>query len=216
MKRKTHRSAVLFLIETLSRVVLAVLILPSLVAADPWYLGVGLDALTWSEEGILDSETYESLDSGVGATLFVGYRFNGYLSLELFGYKSNAIYLKESDTDYLEHYMFGLGPKLNLLNVRDKNWTPWFSYYGTYHFIERYRPSSCCDEASKPIHTMMDGTGDSLSMGLDITVAKNIVLQFAVRESNVWANWDDPGMGDKETTAREYILAVHVNPAPPN
>lgn len=216
MKRLTKRSTVLFLTRVLSRTVLGVLILPSLLAADPWYAGIGLDVMSWSGESILDSQTYESLDSSVGATLFVGYRFNGYLSLELFGYQSKSAYLKESDSDYLGHSMLGLGPRLNLLNVRKHSWTPWFSYYGTYQFVERYRPPSCCNENLKSIHTMMEGTGSSMAMGLDIKIAKNTVLQFAVRESSVWADWDDPATSDAESTAEEYFVAVHFNPESSN
>ncbi len=211
MKRINHRSSIQTLRRTLSIAVLTMLFLPVLAIADPWYLGIGLDVMTWSEEGALDSQTYDSLDSTVGATLFVGYRFNGYLSLELFGYQSNSVYLKDSDTDYLEHSMIGLGPRLNLLNIREYNWTPWFSYYGTYHSIDRMRPSSCCDESPKSIHTVMDGMGSSMAMGLDIKVTKDVVLQFAFRESSVWAGWNDSDMDDGETIAEEYLVAVHFN-----
>lgn len=213
MKRMNHRSLFQILTRTISIAILTVLLLPVLAIADQWYAGIGLDSFTWSQEGALDSETYESLDSTVGATLLVGYRFNGYLSLELFGYQSNSGYLKESDTDYLEHSMIGLGPRVNVLNFQDHNWTPWLSYYGTYQSIDRMRPSSCCDEGSIPIHTVMEGTGSSMAMGIDIKVAKNVVLQLAVRESSVWAGWDDPDMGDAETTAEEYLVVVHFNPA---
>ena len=196
MQRITHRSTVFFLIQIFSRAFLALLILPSLLAAEPWYVGIGLDVLSWSGEGVLDSETYEPLDSGLGATLLVGYRFNSYLSLEAIGYQSGSVYLRESDSDYLAHSILGLGPRLSLLDVNKHKWTPWFSYYGTYQFVERWRPSSCCNDNSIPIHTMMDGTGSSQAMGLDIKIAENTVLQFAYRESSVWADWDDPDIRD--------------------
>ena len=188
--------------------------LPSLLAADAWYTGLALDALTWSEEGSLEDTTYDGLGDGLGGALLVGYRFNGYIALEAYGYQSRPAYLKDSDTDYLRHTMVGLGPRVNILNLRRNRWTPWFAGYMTYQAIHRFR-ETCCDEMPVPIHSVMEGTGRAYAVGLDIAVAENSVLQAAVRRSLVWAGWDDPGMEDRPTAAGEIFIGIHIDPTMP-
>ena len=184
---------------------------PGLVVAADWYAGVGHDSLTWSQEGVLNNATYADVDQGIGLTYLLGYQFNGYISFELFGYQSNPAYLKQSDSDYLEHFMVGFGPRINLLNFSRSSWTPWVSWYATYQSIDRYR-EKCCDEYPTPIHTLMDGMGNSRAFGLDIKLAENTFLQLGVRDSSVWAGWSDPNLDDGETTAKEIFLAVYFHP----
>lgn len=187
------------------------LLMPSLLAADSFYGGVGLDFMEWSEEGTLDDATHGTLDAAPGAALLVGYRLSGFLSMEIFAYSSSYVYLKDSDTDYLDHFMIGVGPRVNILDARRFGWTPWFSWYATYHSIDRNRPAACCDENPEHIRTVMKGTGKTSAMGLDINVAPNFVLQLAVRESSVRANWDDPGFADTDSSATEYLIALSFN-----
>ena len=167
----------------------------------------------WIKVRAPSGQTYEDLNSDAGMAFLLGCRLNGYLSLELFGYQSSSVYLKESDTDYLGHSLIGLGPRINIQDIRRHSWTPWFAFYATYQSIDRYR-NYCCGESPEPIYTLMDGMGHSRAFGVDIKIAKNTLLQVAVRDSSVWAGWDDPDMDDGETSAEEIYIAINFSPEP--